>query len=74
MFFSRNSPLAKFVCNGTRSFYREGHFRLKGKEKCVCLSFDDGPDPAVTPKILSILDKYRVKAIFFCKGSEAEKY
>ena len=57
-----------------RWLFREGHFRIKGKEKCVCLSFDDGPDPAVTPKILSILDKYKVKAIFFCKGSEAEKY
>ena len=57
-----------------RWLFREGHFRLKGKEKCVCLSFDDGPDPAVTPEILKILDKYKVKAVFFCKGSEAEKY
>ena len=57
-----------------RWFFREGHFRIKGKGKCICLSFDDGPDPAVTPEILKILDKYRVKAVFFCKGSEAEKY
>jgi peptidoglycan-N-acetylglucosamine deacetylase len=34
----------------------------------VCLTFDDGPDPQVTPEILAILDRYQVKASFFCIG------
>jgi len=43
-------------------------------EKVVCLTFDDGPDPATTPVILSILRKSGVRAIFFCSGQAAEKY
>ena len=40
----------------------------------VVLSFDDGPDPNCTPKVLEILDKYQVKAIFFLIGKEVTKY
>jgi len=40
--------------------------------KEVALSFDDGPDPTWTPKILDILKKYNVKAAFFMIGEEAE--
>lgn len=32
----------------------------------VALTFDDGPDPIVTPQVLDLLDRYRVKASFFC--------
>ncbi len=35
----------------------------------VILSFDDGPDPGVTPKILDALSEYGVKATFFMVGS-----
>ncbi|MCX4333477.1 MAG: polysaccharide deacetylase family protein [Bacteroidales bacterium] len=38
------------------------------------LTFDDGPDPDVTPLILDILAEYDVKAYFFLIGSKAEKY
>ncbi len=38
------------------------------------ISFDDGPDPEWTPKILDVLKQYNVKAIFFTIGLEAEKY
>jgi peptidoglycan/xylan/chitin deacetylase (PgdA/CDA1 family) len=36
----------------------------------IFLTFDDGPEPAVTPKILEILDKYKAKATFFCVGKK----
>jgi cellulose synthase/poly-beta-1,6-N-acetylglucosamine synthase-like glycosyltransferase/peptidoglycan/xylan/chitin deacetylase (PgdA/CDA1 family)/spore germination protein YaaH len=42
--------------------------------KRVAISFDDGPDPQNTPKILDVLKKYNVKATFFTIGLEAEKY
>jgi cellulose synthase/poly-beta-1,6-N-acetylglucosamine synthase-like glycosyltransferase/peptidoglycan/xylan/chitin deacetylase (PgdA/CDA1 family)/spore germination protein YaaH len=42
--------------------------------KRVVISFDDGPDPEWTPKILDVLKQYNVKAIFFTIGLEAEKY
>ena len=42
--------------------------------KKVALSFDDGPDPEWTPKILDVLKKYNVKGTFFMIGEEGEKY
>jgi cellulose synthase/poly-beta-1,6-N-acetylglucosamine synthase-like glycosyltransferase/peptidoglycan/xylan/chitin deacetylase (PgdA/CDA1 family)/spore germination protein YaaH len=42
--------------------------------KRVVISFDDGPDPQWTPKILDVLKQYHVKAVFFAIGLEAEKY
>jgi len=39
----------------------------------VALSFDDGPDPKWTPKILDILKKYDVKGTFMMIGAEAQE-
>jgi len=39
----------------------------------VALSIDDGPESAVTPRVLDILDEYRAKATFFCIGKRVEK-
>ena len=38
--------------------------------KKVALSFDDGPDPEWTPKILDVLNEYGVKGTFFMIGEE----
>lgn len=40
----------------------------KTKEKVIYLTFDDGPNPEITPKVLKILDAYNSKATFFCVG------
>ena len=40
--------------------------------KRVALSFDDGPDPEWTPRILDILKKYNVRGTFFMIGEMAE--
>lgn len=37
----------------------------------VCLTFDDGPDAEITPRLLDILDQYNAKASFFCIGERA---
>ena len=42
--------------------------------KKVAITFDDGPDPQWTPKILDILKEKNVKATFFLIGVEAEKH
>ena len=39
----------------------------------VVLTFDDGPDPEHTPKVLDMLDEYCVKATFFVVGKDAER-
>jgi len=40
----------------------------------VYLTFDDGPIPEVTPKVLEILAKYGVKATFFMVGENIDKH
>jgi peptidoglycan/xylan/chitin deacetylase (PgdA/CDA1 family) len=37
----------------------------------IALTFDDGPDPAVTIEVLDALDAYGAKASFFCIGERA---
>jgi peptidoglycan/xylan/chitin deacetylase (PgdA/CDA1 family) len=34
----------------------------------LAITFDDGPNPAITPKLLDLLDRYRAKATFFLVG------
>ena len=43
-------------------------------EKVVYLTFDDGPIPEVTPKVLDILNEKGIKATFFCVGENVYKY
>ncbi|MFV2072271.1 MAG: polysaccharide deacetylase family protein [Thermoanaerobaculales bacterium] len=48
--------------------------RLPSREAAagrIALTFDDGPDPKVTPRVLEILAERHVKATFFCIGSRA---
>ena len=40
----------------------------------VVLTFDDGPDPELTPKVLDLLDSWGVKASFFCIGERAARH
>jgi peptidoglycan/xylan/chitin deacetylase (PgdA/CDA1 family) len=40
----------------------------------VALTFDDGPDPVQTPKILAMLDQYDVQATFCVVGEQVEKH
>jgi peptidoglycan/xylan/chitin deacetylase (PgdA/CDA1 family) len=40
----------------------------------VALTFDDGPDPYVTPRVLDLLDRYGARASFFCIGQRATAY
>ena len=40
----------------------------------ICLTFDDGPDPEVTPQVLDLLDRYAAKASFFCIGEKVTAY
>lgn len=40
----------------------------------VSLTFDDGPDPEVTPYVLDLLDRHQAKASFFCVGEKAAAY
>jgi peptidoglycan/xylan/chitin deacetylase (PgdA/CDA1 family) len=39
----------------------------------LAITFDDGPNPAITPKLLDLLDRYNAKASFFVVGQFARQ-
>jgi peptidoglycan/xylan/chitin deacetylase (PgdA/CDA1 family) len=43
-------------------------------DRSVCLTFDDGPNPVDTPRLLEVLRRHEVRAIFFLLGQFALKY
>jgi cellulose synthase/poly-beta-1,6-N-acetylglucosamine synthase-like glycosyltransferase/peptidoglycan/xylan/chitin deacetylase (PgdA/CDA1 family) len=43
-------------------------------DKTIALTFDDGPDPTWTPKVLEILEEYDVPGTFFLVGSMIARY
>ena len=44
------------------------------QDNVAALTFDDGPDPAFTPRLLDILDRHQARATFFVVGETAQKY
>jgi peptidoglycan/xylan/chitin deacetylase (PgdA/CDA1 family) len=39
----------------------------------LAITFDDGPNPAITPRLLDLLDRYNAKATFFVIGAFARE-
>ena len=59
-----------FSCPNPMQYFRE--FSSKsGRQPEIMLTFDDGPDPAYTGRLLDLLDSYGIKAAFFTVGSFA---
>ena len=61
--FYRNSPVFGSVTS-----------RLPTRERRVALTFDDGPKPDATPRILDTLAQFGVRATFFLLGPHAERW
>ena len=57
-----------------RRLYPRACWRMDSSERAVYLTFDDGPIPEVTPWVLDVLDKYRIKATFFMVGDNVRKH
>ena len=47
---------------------------VETKEPVAALTFDDGPHPIYTPRVLSILEKHGASATFFMLGEAAKRY
>lgn len=47
---------------------------FESANRAVALTFDDGPDPLVTPSILDLLSEHGAKATFFVIGANAEAH
>lgn len=57
-----------------RWLYPHALWRMERQERCVYLTFDDGPIPEATPFVLDALDGAGAKATFFMVGDNARRY
>ena len=64
---SKNSTISDDMINKISNL-------TKGTEKIAFLTFDDGPNISVTPKVLDILKDEDVKASFFVIGKNVDTY
>jgi cellulose synthase/poly-beta-1,6-N-acetylglucosamine synthase-like glycosyltransferase/peptidoglycan/xylan/chitin deacetylase (PgdA/CDA1 family) len=53
---------------------RGGIDAVRPRERTIALTFDDGPDPVWTPKILEVLARHHVHATFFVVGTAAAEH
>jgi peptidoglycan/xylan/chitin deacetylase (PgdA/CDA1 family) len=61
------TSLVPALKNGLRSLVAIRQLNLS--RKAALLTFDDGPHPEVTQKVLNLLRKYSARAVFFVVGS-----
>lgn len=66
------SRIASLIFGGSHKGQK--HEPYKELDKKVAITFDDGPDPEYTPKLLDGLKERNVKATFFLLGKQIELY
>lgn len=54
--------------------FRHQIWNIKNDENAIFLTFDDGPIPDVTEKVLHILKQEQIEATFFCIGDNIKKH
>ncbi len=57
-----------------RWIYPNAIWHLPSDRKVIYLTFDDGPTPFITEKVLELLDAHKAKATFFCIGKNIEQH
>ena len=55
-------------------FFKSLYSNPNTKEPIISITFDDGPHPEFTPKVLDVLKKYNAKATFFCIGNNIKSH
>jgi peptidoglycan/xylan/chitin deacetylase (PgdA/CDA1 family) len=66
--------LREVVNSSTFQLFGDYVARVDTNDRVVALTFDDGPDPFHTPRVLDVLDQHHVKATFFMMGRQVERY
>jgi len=56
-----------------KSIYPSLTWEIETEEPNIYLTFDDGPTPGVTEKVLSMLKEYNASATFFCLGKNIKE-
>jgi peptidoglycan/xylan/chitin deacetylase (PgdA/CDA1 family) len=57
----------------TAQIYGPTICRNPGAGRRIALTYDDGPNPVYTPKLMAILDRFDAKATFFSIGMWAQR-
>ncbi|MGH2698309.1 MAG: polysaccharide deacetylase family protein [Actinomycetota bacterium] len=70
---ARNGP-AEEVASPTWSGFNRVVWSVDTEEPVASMTFDDGPDPDLTPRILEILERFGVRATFLAMGYNAVRY
>ncbi len=65
--------LINLISASTIDRFNSYYFK-RNKYNRIAITFDDGPHPVYTRKILDILEKYHIKATFFIIGENARYY
>lgn len=65
---------AHAIAAPSSQFFAPGVWRMASGEPAVAFTFDDGPDPVFTPRILDLLRAHRAHATFFVLGERAVQY
>ncbi len=71
LYFSISFLLSFFACSG---FHHKVICKGTVDKKWISLTFDDGPDPEFTGKVLEVLKNHGVTATFFITGLKTEKH
>lgn len=62
--------IPKFV----ERIYKDYEWHGDRSKKTLYLTFDDGPTPEITHKVLDILTQFDAKATFFCLGRNVDRH
>ncbi len=57
-----------------KKLYRDRLWEIPVEEKKMFITFDDGPHPEVTTRVLDELKQYNAKATFFCIGKNVKEF
>lgn len=56
------------------NIYVKAHCKGEVKDRCVTLTFDDGPNAENTSKVLDVLKRHNIRATFFLIGKNIEEH
>jgi peptidoglycan/xylan/chitin deacetylase (PgdA/CDA1 family) len=70
----RLEELARAEETAEKGLYAQALWRGNPAQKVVALTFDDGPKPEWTPRLLETLRKLNVRATFFLVGRQVDAY
>jgi peptidoglycan/xylan/chitin deacetylase (PgdA/CDA1 family) len=65
LYMTLSVSMSFFICSG---YHMKALCNAVTEEKVVSITFDDGPDPELTPKLLDQLKTLGIPATFFCIG------